>query len=319
LTTLRSENSEKLEQMRVTVDEKLQGTLELRLTESFKVVSERLEAVHQGLGEMQTLATGVGDLKRVLTNVRSRGSWGEVQLGALLEQILTSGQYIANAAVKDVGGERVEYAIRLPGADTGEEVLLPIDAKFPIEDYERLQTASEAGDGAAVELASRALELRVRNSAKDISTKYINPPRTTDFAILFLPTEGLYAEIIRRPGLCDDLQRNLRIVVAGPTTLTALLNSLQMGFRTLAIQKRSSEVWQVLGGVKTEFARFGPALEKVKKKLQEASNHLDSVDVRRRAMDRQLRGVEAAETMAVTELLDVVEEDLGIEPAHGTA
>ncbi|ANL41433.1 DNA recombination protein RmuC [Rhizobium phaseoli] len=292
LGVLRKENGDKLEQMRVTVDEKLQGTLDKRLGESFKIVSERLEAVHQGLGEMQHLATGVGDLKRVLTNVKSRGAWGEVQLGALLEQILTPSQYIANAMTSEFGNERVEYAIRLPGSSESEECLLPIDAKFPIEDYERLQAASEVGDAAAVEEASKALELRIKNSAKDISNKYIRPPRTTDFAILFLPTEGLYAEAIKRPGLADELQRVHRVAVAGPSTLAALLNSLQMGFRTLAIQKRSSEVWQVLSEVKLEFSKFGPVLEKVKKKLQEASTQLDHVGVRERALNRKLRNVE---------------------------
>ncbi|WP_152047001.1 DNA recombination protein RmuC [Aureimonas psammosilenae] len=295
LSTLRKENDAKLEQMRVTVDEKLQGTLEQRLGESFKIVSERLEAVHKGLGEMQALATGVGDLKRVLTNVKSRGTWGEVQLGALLEQMLAPGQFAANVSTGGRGSERVEYAIRLPGHEEGREVLLPLDAKFPIEDYERLQAASEGGDAIAVEMAAKALELRVRASAREIGEKYVNPPTTTDFAILFLPTEGLYAEVIRRPGLCDDLQREYRITVAGPTTLTAILSSLQMGFRTLAIQKRSGEVWQVLGGVKAEFGKFGPVLDKVKKKLQEASNHIEAVETRKRAIDRRLRDVEALE------------------------
>ncbi|GGE08589.1 hypothetical protein GCM10011390_29600 [Aureimonas endophytica] len=295
LATLRQENQAKLEEMRRTVDEKLQGTLEQRLGESFKLVSERLEAVHKGLGEMQALATGVGDLKRVLTNVKSRGTWGEVQLGALLEQMLAPGQFVLNAATGGKGSERVEYAIRLPGHEEGREVLLPLDAKFPIEDYERLQAASDGGDAGAVEAAARALEARVRASAREISEKYVNPPVTTDFAILFLPTEGLYAEIIRRPGLCDALQRDYRITVAGPTTLTAILSSLQMGFKTLAIQKRSGEVWQVLGGVKAEFGKFGPVLEKVKKKLQEASDQIDRVEVRKRAIDRKLRGVEALE------------------------
>lgn len=295
LGTLRQENEAKLEQMRATVDEKLQGTLEQRLGESFRIVSERLEAVHKGLGEMQNLATGVGDLKRVLTNVKSRGGWGEVQLGALLEQMLAPGQYAVNVSTGGRGNERVEFAIRLPGHEEGAEVLLPLDAKFPIEDYERLQHASESGDLDAVERASKALGEAVRLSARTISEKYVNPPTTTDFAILFLPTEGLYAEIIRRPGLTDELQRVHRVTVAGPTTLTAILSSLQMGFRTLAIQKRSGEVWQVLGGVKTEFGKFGPVLDKVKKKLQEATNHIDQVDVRKRAIERRLRDVEALE------------------------
>ncbi|AYG64308.1 DNA recombination protein RmuC (plasmid) [Rhizobium jaguaris] len=313
LGVLRKENGDKLEQMRVTVDEKLQGTLDKRLGESFKMVSERLEAVHQGLGEMQSLATGVGDLKRVLTNVKSRGSWGEVQLGALLEQILTPTQYISNAAISEIGNERVEYAIRLPGNAEGEEVLLPIDAKFPIEDYERLQAASEVGDISSVEEASKALETRIKNSAKDISSKYVRPPKTTDFAILFLPTEGLYAEVIRRPGLSDDLQRNHRVVIAGPTTLTALLSSLQMGFRTLAIQKRSSEVWQVLAEVKDEFGKFRPVLEKVKRKLQEASNQIDKVEVRERAIKRKLRNVETLPANDGTATLGSLEEELGFD------
>ncbi len=317
LGVLRKENGDKLEQMRMTVDEKLQGTLDKRLGESFKIVSERLEAVHQGLGEMQNLATGVGDLKRVLTNVKSRGSWGEVQLGALLEQILTPSQYLANATTSEFGNERVEYAIRLPGSGESEECLLPIDAKFPIEDYERLQAASEAGDVQAVEDASKALELRIKNSAKDISNKYIRPPRTTDFAILFLPTEGLYAEAIKRPGLADELQRVHRVVIAGPTTLTAILNSLQMGFRTLAIQKRSSEVWQVLSEVKLEFGKFAPVLEKVKKKLQEASTQLDQVGVRERALNRKLRNVEILPANDAPALLENLEDELGLGDGDG--
>ena len=293
LTAIRTDNSAKLELMRAAVEEKLQGTLEQRLGESFKLVGDRLEAVHKGLGEMQTLATGVGDLKRVLTNVKARGTWGEVQLGAILEQILSPGQYTANATTSPDSADRVEYAIRLPGPEDGSEVLLPIDAKFPVEDYERLQHAAEVGDAAGVELAAKGLETRIRNSARDICAKYVHPPQTTDFAILFLPTEGLYAEVLRRPGLCDDLQRNNRVVVAGPTTLTAIVNSLQMGFRTLAIQKRSGEVWRVLGAVKTEFGKFGPILGKVQKKLQEASNHMDGVGRRERALQRKLNEVVA--------------------------
>ncbi len=324
LTALRTENAEKLEVMRATVDEKLQGTLEQRLGESFKMVGERLEAVHKGLGEMQTLATGVGDLKRVLTNVKARGTWGEVQLGALLEQVLTPGQYVANAATSPHSGERVEFAIRLPGHEDGAEVLLPIDAKFPIEDYERLQHASEIGDVAGVEAASKALEMRIRGCARDICTKYINPPATTDFGIMFLPTEGLYAEVIRRPGLCDELQRDWRVVVAGPTTLNAILNSLQMGFRTLAIQKRSSEVWQVLAAVKTEFGKFGPVLEKVQKKLQEASNQMDLVGRRERALQRSLRDVAelpAGESQALLALpeIDVEADERDLDDARDAA
>jgi DNA recombination protein RmuC len=295
LGTIRAENATQLERMRATVDEKLQGALEQRLGESFRLVSERLELVHRGLGEMQALASGVGDLKRVLTNVKVRGTWGEVQLAGLLEQLLTREQYDVNVATRAGSAERVEFAIRLPGRGEGadEVVWLPIDAKFPQEDYQQLVEAQERGDAAAVEAAAKRLEVRIRGCARDICEKYLNPPATTDFAIMFLPTEGLYAEVIRRAGLVDQIQRECRVVVAGPTTLAALLNSLQMGFRTLAIQQRSSEVWSVLGAVKTEFGRFGGVLEKVKKKLQEASNVVDSVQVRTRAMDRQLRAVEA--------------------------
>jgi DNA recombination protein RmuC len=293
LTTLQQENSNRLEQMRATVDEKLQGTLEKRLGESFKLVSDRLEAVQRGLGEMQSLANGVGDLKRVLANVKVRGTWGEVQLGSLLEQMLSPEQFSRNVGTKPGSGERVEYAIRLPGHEDGTgEVLLPIDAKFPVEDYQRLADAADRGDAVAVEECSRALELRIRACAKDIHDKYLNPPMTTDFAILFLPTEGLYAEVVRRAGVTDLLQREFKVVVAGPTTLAALLNSFQMGFRTLAIQKRSSEVWQVLGAVKTEFGKFGQVIEKVDKKLQEASNTLETVATRSRAIQRKLRGVQ---------------------------
>jgi len=293
LKALQEDNARRLDQMRQTVDEKLQGTLEKRLNDSFKLVSERLEAVQRGLGEMQVLAAGVGDLKKVLTNVKTRGTWGEVQLGALLEQMLSPEQFVVNAAPRREGGERVEYAVRLPGPAEGEDVLLPIDAKFPVEDYQRLVEASERGDAAAVEAASRALEVRIRGCAKDVHDKYLCPPRTTDFGILFLPTEGLYAEIVRRPGLVDALQRDHKVSVAGPTTLTALLNSLQMGFRTLAIQKRSSEVWKVLEDVKKEFGKFGEVIEKVEKKLAEASNQLQNVHVRSRAIERKLKDVQA--------------------------
>jgi len=304
LTKLQEDNGQRLEQMRQTVDEKLQGTLEKRLGESFKLVSERLEQVHKGLGEMQSLALGVGDLKKVLTNVKTRGIWGEVQLGNLLDQMLTPDQYLANAACRPGSAERVEYVVRMPGRGDGdEEVWLPIDAKFPREDYERLLDAADRADPEAVEEASRALEARVKQFAKDIATKYINPPRTTDFAILFLPTEGLYAELLRRPGLADQLQRDWRVNLCGPTTLGALLNSLQMGFRSLAIQKRSSEVWQVLGAVKTEFAKYGEVLDKVQKKLTEASNTIEEVSVRKRAIDRKLRSVDALEVGAAQLLL----------------
>ena len=293
LQTLQQGNEAKLEQMRATVEEKLQSTLEARLGESFRQVSERLEQVHRGLGEMQTLATGVGDLKRVLTNVKSRGTVGEVQLGALLEQVLTPAQYATHVATRPGSGERVEFAIRLPGRDDGTPVWLPIDAKFPVEDYERLLAAHDAADAAAIEAASRALENRIRDEAKKIRDKYVEPPHTTDFGILFLPTEGLFAEVLRRPGLSEALNRELRVVIAGPTTLFAVLNSLQMGFRTLALEKRSAEVWQVLGAVKTEFAKFGDVLARLKNQLATASNTIEQAETRTRAMDRRLRAVEA--------------------------
>jgi DNA recombination protein RmuC len=304
LDRLRGDNSAKLEQMRQTVDEKLQGTLEKRLGESFKLVSDRLEQVHKGLGEMQTLASGVGDLKRVLTNVKTRGTWGEVQLGALLDQIFRQDQFMREANCRKDSAERVDYAIRLPGkGDDEPEVLLPIDSKFPNEDYERLQLAVERADPEAVELAARALETRVKLCAREIRDKYINPPVTTDFAILFLPTEGLYAEVLRRPGLIDLIQREYKVVAAGPTTLGAILNAVQMGFRTMAIEKRASEVWEILGAVKTEFGKYGEVLDKVQKKLQEASKTIDDVAVRKRAIDRQLRAVEAAPEIGVAALL----------------
>ncbi len=294
LEKLRGENTAKLEQMRQTVDEKLQGTLEKRLGESFKLVSDRLEQVHKGLGEMQSLANGVGDLKRVLTNVKTRGTWGEVQLGNLLEQIFRPDQFMREANCKKGSLERVDYAIRLPGkGDEDPEVLLPIDSKFPNEDYERLQMAVERADPEAVEAAAKALETRVKSFARDIRDKYINPPVTTDFAVLFLPTEGLYAEVLRRPGLMDMIQRDYKVVAAGPTTLGAILNAVQMGFKTMAIEKRSSEVWEILGAVKTEFGKYGDVLDKVQKKLQEASSSIDAVAVRKRAIDRHLRAVEA--------------------------
>lgn len=296
----REELRVQLASIRSTVDEQLQGTLERRLGESFSIVSERLEQVHKGLGEMQSLAAGVGDLKKVLTNVKTRGTWGEVQLGALLDQMLTPSQYAQNVCTKGEGAERVEFAIRLPGRshpDSGrEQIWLPIDAKFPQEDYTRLVDAADAGDLAAVEQASRALELRVRQCARDIAEKYVAPPMTTDFGIMFLPTEGLYAEVVRRPGLPDMLQREYRVIVSGPTTLAALLNSLQIGFRTLAIEQRSSEVWTVLGEAKTEFRRYADALEKVRAKLQDASSAVDRASVRTRAIERKLKAVEEIET-----------------------
>lgn len=293
LQALQTDNAAKLEEMRKTVDEKLHATLEQRLGESFKLVSERLEQVHRGLGEMQTLASGVGDLKRVLTNVKTRGTWGEMQLHQLLEQLLTAEQYVANTPTRPGSNDRVEFAIRLPGKEDDEFVLLPIDAKFPVEDYQRLLQAQEQADTTAVEEASRAIELRLKAEAKTIFDKYVCPPHTTDFALLYLPIEGLYAEVLRRPGLTDALQRQYRVNVAGPTTLTAILNSLQMGFRTLAITKRASDVWNVLGAVKTEFGKFGDIVEATKKKLEAASKQFDQVDVRTRAIQRQLRQVEA--------------------------
>jgi DNA recombination protein RmuC len=295
LASLQADNAHKLEQMRATVDEKLQATLEARLGESFKQVAERLEQVHRGLGEMQTLAQGVGDLKRVLGNVKTRGLLGEVQLGALLEQVFTVEQYATNVVTVPGSRDRVEFAIRLPGrgaAGHDAPVWLPIDAKFPREDYERLLDAQDRADKPAAEQAARALELRVRDEARTIASKYLAPPHTTDFAVLFLPTEGLYAELLRRPGLNERLQREHRITLAGPTTLLAMLNSLQMGFRTLALEQRSAEVWQILGAVKTEFARFGDVLEKTRRKLHEASQSIESAEVRTRAMARQLRDVE---------------------------
>ncbi len=310
LQELRSSNEKKLEQMREVVDEKLQSTLEKRLGESFKLVGDRLEAVQQGLGEMRSLASGVGDLKKVLTNVKTRGTWGEVQLGTLLDQILTPEQFDTNVKTKPDSREVVEFAIRLPGPDDDPQrcVWLPIDAKFPQEDYLRLVEASEQGDGAAVQAATTALVRSIQDSAKDVSTKYLNPPMTTDFAILFLPTEGLYAEALRHPGLVERLQRDHRIVVAGPTTLAAVLNSLRIGFRTLAIEQRSSEVWKVLGAVKHEFGKFGGVLEKVKRQLETAGRTLDETGVRTRQMQRKLKSVEALPADAATEVLDLAAE-----------
>jgi DNA recombination protein RmuC len=305
LQKLQEDNAARLEQMRQTVDERLTATLEKRLGESFSQVSERLEAVHKGLGEMQQLAAGVGDLKRVLTNVKTRGTWGEVQLGALLEQVLTADQYEANVVCKPGSCERVEFAIRLPGqgGDDG-AVWLPIDAKFPLEDYQRMLEAQALGDTAAMDVALRALESRVRLSAKDIQSKYLDPPHTTDFGIMFLPTEGLYAEVLRRPGLADALQSDCRVIVAGPTTLAALLNSLQMGFRTLAIEKRSSEVWQLLGAVKTQFGHFGVLLDKVHKKLDQATNTIDEAARKSRTIERKLRSVQEIPTESIAGLLE---------------
>jgi DNA recombination protein RmuC len=307
LSSIQTENEKKLDQMRQTVDEKLQGTLEARLGESFKQVSDRLEQVHKGLGEMQSLAAGVGDLKRVLTNVKTRGTWGEVQLGALLEQILAPEQYSQNVAVTGTS-ERVEFAIKLPGRDgAGTPVWLPVDAKFPVEDYQRLVDASDKGDVEALDKAIRQLESTLKNCAKTLSDKYILPPSTTDFGILFLATESLYAEAMRRPGLVEFIQREYRVVLTGPSTLAALLNSLQMGFRTLAIQKRSSEVWELLGVVKTEFGKYADVLAKVKKKLNEAQSTIDKAETRTRAIQRKLRDVEGVDNIQA--LLDEADAD----------
>jgi DNA recombination protein RmuC len=303
LTAMQADSAAKLEQIRLTVDEKLQSTLERRLSESFKSVSERLEQVHTGLGEMKALASGVGDLKKVLTNIKTRGNWGEVQLGNLLEQMLTPDQYAANVKVNPESGERVEFAIKLPGhVSDGEPVWLPIDAKFPQEDYQRLVEAAEQGDAAGIATHSAALEQRVFAEAKKIREKYIHPPHTTDFAILFLSTEALFAEILRKPGACDRMIAE-RVVLAGPTTLAALLNSLQMGFRTLVLEKRSSEVWKVLGAVKTEFSKFGDALKQVERKLHAASTAIGDVQVRSRVMVKKLGDVEQLPTEESTILL----------------
>jgi DNA recombination protein RmuC len=309
LTAIQADNAGKLEEMRRTVDEKLHATLEQRLGESFKLVSERLEQVHRGLGEMQSLAAGVGDLKRVLSNVKTRGTWGEVQLSALLEQLLTAEQYAANVATRPDSGERVDFAIRLPGKGDGAVVWLPIDAKFPIEDYQRLIDAQERGEAMLVEEASKAIETRLKAEARSIRDKYVAPPQTTDFALLYLPTEGLYAEALRRPGLADTLQRDFRVSLAGPTTLAALLNSLQMGFRTLAIEQRSAEVWAVLGAVKTEFGKFGEALAHTRKKLDEASNSISKAETRTRQLSRRLREVEALPAGESEQLIGVAEFD----------
>lgn len=308
LRVLQEENSKKLEQMRATVDEKLQTTLEKRLGESFKQVSERLEQVYKGLGEMRNLASGVGDLKKVLTNVKTRGTWGEIRLGNILEQILTPEQYEMNVPTKKNSNERVEFAIKLPGQNVDKETIvwMPIDSKFPQEDYQRLIDAQEAADKEQAEKSIKSLETLIKSEAKKIKEKYIDPPYTTDFGIMFLPIEGLYAEVLRRPGLCDTLQREYRVVVTGPTTLAALLNSLQMGFKTLAIEKRSSEVWELLGVVKTQFGQFGDALSKTKKKLQEASNSIDSAEIRTRAIERKLRDVQE---LPEKDAVELIEED----------
>jgi len=312
LGRIQQDNSAKLEQMRQTVDEKLHATLEKRLSESFKQVSDRLELVHKGLGEMQTLAAGVGDLKRVLSNVKTRGVFGETQLAALLEQVMAPEQYERNVATRPGSRERVEFAIKLPGSGDA-PVLLPIDAKFPQEDYQRLQAAQEAGDLLAAELAGKALEARVKLEARSIAEKYVEPPNTTDFALLYLPFEGLFAEVLRRPGLFDYIQREWRVTICGPTNLLAYLNSLQMGFRTLAIQQRSSEVWKVLGTVKSEFGRFAEVLANTKRQLQTVANTIDQAEVRTRQIERKLKDVEVLPgAEALQEDLQLEEKPAGI-------
>ncbi len=318
LAQLQTTNAAKLDEMRATVDEKLQSTLQARLGESFKQVAERLEQVHKGLGEMQTLAQGVGDLKHLLTNVKTRGMFGEAQLEALLEQVFVPDQYAAQVATIPGSKNVVDFAIRLPGrADNGAPLWLPIDAKFPNEDYERLLDAQGRADAVAAEAAGKALELRIRLEAKAMNEKYVEPPHTTDFAILFLPTEGLYAEVLRRPGLMESLQRDHRVTLAGPTTLLAILSSLQMGFRTLALEKRSSEVWQVLGAVKNEFGKFGDVLAKVKAQTETVLKTLDNAQVRSRAMDRALKKVETLPDSQAQTLI-AVDRDLDLEPDVGT-
>jgi DNA recombination protein RmuC len=310
LRLLQEENGSKLDQMRQVVDEKLQSTLEKRLGESFKMVSERLEQVHQGLGEMQSLASNVGDLKKVLTNVKTRGTWGEVQLESLLQQVLTPEQYAKNIPTKKGSEDRVEFAIRLPGRDDGNggQVWLPVDAKFPQEDYQRLVEAFDQGNTLLADEASKSLENRIKLEAKNIRDKYLDPPYTTDFGLMFLPTEGLYAEVARRPGLMDTLQRDYRIIVSGPNTFAALLNSLQMGFKTLAIEKRSSEVWGLLGVVKNEFGKFGVLLEKTQKKIQEAGNTIEDAVKKTRTIERKLKNVESMPALEGSVALESLEE-----------
>jgi DNA recombination protein RmuC len=309
LRQLQDDNAQQIDRMRATVDEKLQGTLEKRLGESFKLVSDRLEQVHQGLGAMRQLASDVGGLQRVLTNVKTRGGWSEWQLGVLLDEMLTPEQFSKNMKMRDDTDERVEFAIKLPGDENGAPVWLPIDAKFPMEHYDRLAAAQEKGDPAAVETAIKTLETQLKRCAKDICEKYINPPKTTDFALLFLPSEGLYAEAIRRVGLVQNVQRDCRVTFVGPTTLAALLNSLQMGFRTLAIQKRSSEVWNLLASVKTEFGKFGESLSAVKEKIDQASRKMEDVDVRSRAITKKLRDVEELPSNPQPLLKDFLQTD----------
>ena len=293
LASIQKDNGEKLEKMRLTVDEKLQSTLEKRLSESFKIVSNNLESVQKGLGEMQTLAKGVGDLKNVFTNVKARGFWGEIQLGNILEQFLTPEQYLKSVKTKKNSNDFVEFAIKFPGKNNLDVVLLPVDSKFPIEDYSRLVNAEESGDIAAIQESRKSLENSIKKCAKDISDKYLDPPYTTDFGIMFLPTESLYSEVLRNTSLCETLNQKYRVVVAGPSTFIALLNSLQMGFRTIAIEKRSSEVWELLGVVKTEFSKFGDLLDKTNKKLIEISNTMSDATRKTRTIERKLKNVEA--------------------------
>lgn len=317
---LQEGNERKLEEMRRTVDEKLHDTLEKRLGESFKLVSERLEAVHHGLGEMQKLAADVGGLKQVLTNVKARGTWAEVQLGYLLEETLAPAQYERNVRTRPDSTDFVEFAVRLPGSkdDPDSVVYLPIDSKFPQEDYARLQEATDAGDPVAVQRATDALMRAVRTQAQTISAKYLNPPLTTDFAIMFLPTEGLYAEVLRQPGLVEELQQRYRVTVAGPTTLTALLNALRMGFQTLAIEQRSAEVWRILGAVKTEFGKFSEVLAKVKRQLQTAERTIGQTETRTRAMERQLRDVEGLPEAEASQILRLPTASSGTAAAPDT-
>jgi len=297
LENIQKDNSEKLEKMRQTVEEKLEKTLETRLGEKFKLVNDRLEQVYKGLGEMQSLASGVGDLKKVLTNVKSRGTWGEVQLGNLLEQLLIPEQYSINVCTKKGSADRVEFAIKIPGKDDHvKSIWLPIDAKFPIEDYQKLVEAQENADVCTADTLGKALEARIKSEAKDIKEKYLDPPYTTDFGILFLPVEGLFAEVVRRMGLVEFLQNNYRVIVTGPTTIAALLNSLQMGFRTLAIEKRTSEVWEILGAVKNDFGKFGEILEKTHKKLKEASDNIETATTKTRSIERKLNKVQSLPT-----------------------
>jgi DNA recombination protein RmuC len=292
LTLLQKQNEDKLEQMRLTVDEKLQETVNKRFNDSFKMISERLEQVQKGLGEMQQLASGVSDLKKVLSNVKTRGNLGEYQLGAILEQVLSPEQYIENAQVKLRSQERVEFAVVMPGKPDDDSLLLPIDSKFPVEDYERLLEAYDGEGEESVEVIAKRLELRIKSFARDIRDKYINPPQTTDFAIMFVPTEGLYAEVLRRPALFETLQREYRVTVVGPTNLVAFLSSLQMGFRTLAIEKRSSEVWKILGAVKSEFTKFEGMLEGVQKKLDAASKDIDRIKSKSSNINRKMGKVQ---------------------------